>query len=204
MRKGLTKHAVFIVNDVMRLPRKSPITRYMIVIFTFIISGLYHAALTPQIPWHCSMLQLPYQLHIVGAILFEDAVIMAYQYLNPSACSKGSKKLKAEDSSATTLDGTAAEAAGLEVPSQDGLKLRRNADTKELKDYPKSPMSQHEVQPDRTRMTEPSWKVYATYTAGYLWAACFLVWANSKMVYGTSQCQLLDALKSYDLFKDTS
>ena len=189
MRKGFTTHAVFLINDVLGFPRKHSITRYSIVLVTFLLSGLYHAALTPDLPWQCSMLQIGYQLRIVGAIIFEDVVSILWKRVAPRSLSlQHVRELKGNDV-AIEMQATAL-ASSKDHKSKD---LRRRNEKSAPRDYPKSPMPEDFKNVGTTEQSRPS-SLSATsiflYGIGYLWTACFIVWANSTLVWSTNQCVL--------------
>ena len=123
MRKAFTSHAVFVVSRVLRLPRQSQVSRYLVIVVTFLISAVLHVASSGNYSFRCSVLpQVRFYMSIVAVIIVEDVVIKTYKL----ARSKG---------------------VGKEVESS-GL-----------------------------------W-----YFAGYVWTACFMVWATSKLLYQSISC----------------
>jgi hypothetical protein len=78
MRKAFTMHAAFIVNRVFRIPR-SQVSRYMVVIFAFLISALLHILSVSGTEECRALPQVRFYLRIIGAIFLEDLVIWAYK-----------------------------------------------------------------------------------------------------------------------------
>lgn len=79
MRKAFTSHAVFIVNGAFRLPRRGQISRYLIIIVTFLISAALHIA-SGIAPVRCNFYpQLRYYTSIAGTLMLEDAVMWVYK-----------------------------------------------------------------------------------------------------------------------------
>lgn len=81
MRKAFTSHAVFVVTQVLRLPRNSQVTRYLIIIGTFLISASLHVMASPGIERCSTWPQVRYYLSTITAICLEDLVIMTYRWL---------------------------------------------------------------------------------------------------------------------------
>ena len=79
MRKAFTSHAVLLVNRVLRLPRKSQVTRYLIIITTFMLSALLHILANPGYEQCTAYPQVRFYLSIICAIVLEDFVIATYQ-----------------------------------------------------------------------------------------------------------------------------
>jgi len=71
-------HAAFVVNKVFRIPR-SQVSRYMVVIFAFLISALLHILSVPGMEDCRALPQVRFYLRIIGVIFLEDLVIWAYK-----------------------------------------------------------------------------------------------------------------------------
>lgn len=75
MRKAFTSHAVALCTRVLRLPKHSQLTRYLILIITFMISAIMHMFAAPELE-RCSIYpQFRYYGSIIAAITLEDVVI---------------------------------------------------------------------------------------------------------------------------------
>ncbi|MCJ1401037.1 hypothetical protein MMC11_004249 [Xylographa trunciseda] len=79
MRKAFTSHAVFIVNKVLHLPRNNPVSRYLIIILTFLISAGLHLAAGMALSECVVYAQTRYFFSIAAVIILEDAVIWLYK-----------------------------------------------------------------------------------------------------------------------------
>lgn len=79
MRKAFTSHAVFFVQNVLRLPRRGQVARYATVAVTFMISALLHILNNPEYELCSARIQIPFFVRIIGAVCLEDAVIWAYR-----------------------------------------------------------------------------------------------------------------------------
>ena len=189
MRKGFTTHAVFLINDILRFPRQNAITRYLIVLVTFLLSGLYHASLTPDLPWQCSMLQIGYQLRIVGAIVFEDIVSILWKKFAPRSLHP--KRGKTSTENGIAIDSKTTAISSSKDPQH--KELRRRNEKNESREYPKSPMPTDSLNtgiPERSRPSSMSAATILLYGIGYLWTVVFIIWANSTLVWSTNQCAL--------------
>lgn len=188
MRKGFTTHAVFLINDILRLPRQNIIARYLIVIVTFLLSGLYHAALTPDLPWQCSTLQIGYQLRIVGAIVFEDFVSILWGKFAPRSLRLQDDKTPREDDVAIISKSTAV----LSSKGPQHNDSRRRNGRNESREYSKSPMSVDSTNVGTPERNPPllSATSILLYGIGYLWTVFFIIWANSNLAWSTNQCVL--------------
>ena len=88
MRKAFTSHAVFFVNNVLRLPRNSQISRYLIIMLTFMISAGLHIV-SGIAPVRCAFYaQTRYYFSIAATIMLEDAVIWVYKSAVKDAATK--------------------------------------------------------------------------------------------------------------------
>ena len=85
MRKAFTSHAILLVNDILRLPRKGRLTRYLIIITTFMLSALLHILASPGAERCSAYPQARYYTSIICAIALEDSVISTYQSLTGSS-----------------------------------------------------------------------------------------------------------------------
>ncbi|MCJ1388664.1 hypothetical protein MMC18_001513 [Xylographa bjoerkii] len=79
MRKAFTSHAILLVNGLLRLPRKSQVTRYLIIVATFMMSALLHILANPGAEQCSAYPQARYYLSVICAIALEDLVISTYQ-----------------------------------------------------------------------------------------------------------------------------
>ncbi|MCJ1388066.1 hypothetical protein MMC18_000910 [Xylographa bjoerkii] len=79
MRKAFTAHASFILHNVLRLPRKGPVTRFLIIFLSFMFSAGLHALASPGIELCGMFFQARYYLLVIGAIVCEDLVISAWR-----------------------------------------------------------------------------------------------------------------------------
>jgi len=79
MRRAFTSHAVLLVNNVLRLPRKGVISRYLVTFITFMISALFHTIACPGMESCMFLVQIKFYCAIAGAIILEDSAIAAYQ-----------------------------------------------------------------------------------------------------------------------------
>ena len=92
MRKAFTSHAALLVNGVLRLPRKSQVTRYLIIFTTFMLSALLHTLANPGYEQCSAYPQVRYYLSIVCAIALEDVVISTYQSWTRSSAEPPSQR----------------------------------------------------------------------------------------------------------------
>lgn len=85
MRKAFTSHAIFTVTKILGLPRHGSVTRYLILMTTFLISALLHILANPGYEQCSIYLQLRFYSSIIGAVLVEDSAISVYQAMVASA-----------------------------------------------------------------------------------------------------------------------
>jgi len=78
MRKAFTLHAAFVVNKIFQIPR-SQFSRYMVIIFAFLISALLHILSMPDMEECRALPQVRFYFRIAGAIFLEDLVMWAYK-----------------------------------------------------------------------------------------------------------------------------
>ena len=90
MRKAFTSHARFFVQNILRLPQQGPVTRYVTITVTFMISALLHVLANPGYEWCCLGIQMPIYVSIIGAVLIEDTLIGAYGSIFKPALTIGS------------------------------------------------------------------------------------------------------------------
>ena len=75
MRKAFTGHASYLVNNILRLPKRGPISRYAIIYVSFMMSALMHTAITPGHERCLIGPQLTLYHCIIAAVVLEDVVI---------------------------------------------------------------------------------------------------------------------------------
>ncbi|MCJ1372279.1 hypothetical protein MMC20_003502 [Loxospora ochrophaea] len=75
MRKALVAHSSVVVFDVLQLPRRSTVSRHMIGLLVFIMSGCIHAITAAGGIQCAGMAQIRYWAGMALAIMFEDAVV---------------------------------------------------------------------------------------------------------------------------------
>ena len=158
MRKAFTSHAVFIVTRILRLPKNGQVTRYLIIVFTFLISALLHILASPGIERCCAWPQLRYYLSTIAAIFIEDAVITVYKRFTKSRA-------------LTSRVTTDSKPQGLDAPKTPIVANSR---------VPAANTSRA-LKRQSTTNNEPS---YLWRLVGYTWVISFHVWAGSKLMYG--------------------
>ena len=195
------------MNDILRVPRQTEVSRYLVLTGSFFMSAGMHVFIAPNIPLQCSIWpQLRYYLSIAAAIVLEDILIMTYnQTKKQLGLSKGRKdiqptgKTEASTGAAPTLavddqqstdrnsaaSITADQATGIDTsPQQNGnaLKDRRPILTEPNVESsaPVIPIAA-ETESLETRFFK---------VLGYVWVFAFEVWSTSKFLYLTQQCGL--------------
>ncbi|MCJ1393662.1 hypothetical protein MMC18_006538 [Xylographa bjoerkii] len=176
IRKAFTSHSSFVVNDVLRVPRRTETSRYMVLAFTFLMSAGMHVFVAPNVPLRCSAWpQLRYYFSIAGAIILEDTVTFAYRRFTRKSVAAQLK----QDSESTKAETVEAEVTSLDKPPND-LKRRNGM------------ISRTEVEAKTPTTTAPEARNKTSSTLfralGYVWVAAFEVWSTSKFLYLTQQC----------------
>ena len=173
MRKAFTAHATLIVNDIFRLPRKGPVTRYSIIFITFLLSAVLHVLASPGIEWCSSYFQFRYYVSIVGIILCEDLVISTVQsWIYPSS------RHKAQIEANSHADSSKHDSS-------------KTIPTKKAPDKVVDIRSKKANQASSASLSTPHelfWSIL-----GFTWVLVFQVWALSELAYGQSTCYLVQA-----------
>jgi hypothetical protein len=193
MRKGFTTHSIFFVNDILHLPRKSFVSRYLIVLTSFLISGLYHAAVTPEFPLKCAMYQFSHQIRTAGAIIFEDIASTLWHRI--ASTSKKAPKIQNDDQP-INKDGYS---SSKNITTSTDNVLRHRLNDKAEADSNASKPQENDTNRKHTLLTIP-WASILFLAIGYIWTMAFQVWTASIMMYDTAQCCMIDAMKDYDFF----
>ena len=200
MRKGFTTHAGLVVNTVLGLPRRSIVSRYLIAVVTFLLSGLYHAALTPNIPWQCSILQINHQMKVLGIIVLEDIVATSWKKLTGPTSLNKDKHFQRQDISDAQ---TSALTSGSDV-TQDSLR-RRIEETETINGN--NVLAPTALAGDNTSKQKNHYDnrdLIFLRMLGYLWTACVMIWLNSTLVFATNKCVIDHTLssRSYTYFDE--
>ena len=166
MRNALTAHAGFVVNRVLGFPKDGLLSRYMVILGTFVAAAALHIAASP-FSADCSIYpQLRYCCTMAGAIILEDIAFKVSRSLRHSA--KKDTPSKEKEAAASKPWWT----TPLNSP------------------FPLSPFGGSKFAETGTRTAgsegSPSGMERA---AGYLWVFLVHIWAASKFVYRTKTCE---------------
>ena len=175
MRKAFTAHASIIVNDIFRLPRKGPATRYSIIFLTFLFSAVLHILASPVIDWCSSYFQFRYYITIIGVIVCEDLVITNVRsWVYPST--KDQRQIKANDHADVSNQNSSEKVPTNDVPN-------KTQDVRSMKDDKPYPPAALFSTPQ-----ELLWSIL-----GFTWVLAVQIWALSELAFGLSVCYITKA-----------
>ena len=175
MRKAFTAHASLIVNDIFRLPRKGPVTRYSIISITFLFSAVLHILASPGIEWCSSYFQFRYYITIISIILCEDMVISSVQsWVYPST--RDQAQIEANGHADSSKHDSSKKVSTKEVPAKT-IDIQSNK-----ADNPHSPPA------SLSTPHELFWSFL-----GFSWVLAVQVWALSELAFGQSACYISQA-----------
>lgn len=89
MRKAFTGHAAFLVHDIIAMPRGAAVSRYVIILTAFLISGAMHAII-PPVSLSChGVWQVAYYCCVGATIALENVVQQIYRHYQTPLDGKG-------------------------------------------------------------------------------------------------------------------
>lgn len=165
MRNALTAHAGFVVNKVLGFPKDGLLSRYMVILGTFVAAAALHIAASP-FSAGCSIYpQLRYCCTMAGAVVLEDLAFKLSRSVRDSA--KDHPK-KAQESSASKPWWTTPLNSPFPLSPFGGSKFAETGTRTATSEGPPSCMER---------------------VIGYVWVLFVHTWAASKFVYRTKTCE---------------
>ena len=175
------------VHNILRVPRQNPLSRYLITIVVFLISGFLHAAAAPEIPLSCAFPQFRYQLSLAAALMLEDLVIMMYktstrQSPGPQRTTQSIKEEATRSSGKKISQSCMARIMTSQTRSPRPTSIACTAGS-----VVKSTNIPHKTAEITNPVIAPSlsWRL-----AGYCWVMIFTIANTSQLVYGSVQCSV--------------
>ena len=171
MRKSFISHATFFTYDVLGLPRRSQVSRYVITFLTFMLLTLMHVLTCPGIELCVIPAQLAINMGAAGAIVFEDFIISLF--------SKTTRDLSKKEIFGEADANGHAQASGVAGESAaKGMRKRRSVAVQ-------SELQSGGPQPIKGMRKPPGWPLRLL---GFCWVATFWTWSISNLVYSLYRC----------------
>ena len=172
MRKAFTSHAVFIVNVVLRMPRKSQLSRYLITVITFTLLAIMHLLTCPGMEICMIPAQLAIHVGTAVAIILEDGAIGSYRIVKRVAV-HGKDATKDSDA-----NGHVQSSAVEKNSTTANTKRRRHANA----------MAERLVVEPQLSQDPSARPSLPLRMLGFTWVATFWTWSVSNLMYDLYQC----------------
>ena len=172
LRKPFVSHGTYLVHDILGMSRNSQVTRYLILLVTFVLLTTMHILVCPGMELCVIPAQIAINIGAAVAMILEDGLIELYhKRKNDSGSPKIHDKSPSNAHANSTTNG----------PRYLSVKSRKMKPIVTVKTglYGQGPQPLHEME------HKPKWTLRLL---GYFWVAAFWTWLVSNLIYDLYRC----------------